>query len=103
MVELIDNTIQFTAVAIMTIVSAIHFYKNRKQEYFMLTCFYGCISSGCLYWTVYTLLNSYYPRIFYVSDISWVGAYLFILTLIFCLDGEKVKSKWTPMMILPLQ
>ena len=66
--ELISNLFQFAVTLLGFCMSGIRYLKGRKQTYFLLTCFYGCFALGSLYWTLYLLLFSETPQVFYVSD-----------------------------------
>ena len=64
--ELISNLFQFAVTLLGFCMSGIRYLKGRKQTYFLLTCFYGCFALGSLYWTLYLLLFSETPQVFYV-------------------------------------
>ena len=69
--ELISNLFQFAVTLLGFCMSGIRYLKGRKQTYFLLTCFYGCFALGSLYWTLYLLLFSETPQVFYVSEFGW--------------------------------
>ena len=81
MVELLDNVSQLTVTLISGVVMGSLFYKNRNQAYFLLACFYGAYTLGSLYWTLHILLFNHTPPLFYVSDLTWIANYIFLLTL----------------------
>ena len=81
MVEIIDNAVQLAVTLACTGVCGCLTLKRRKQAYTILTCYYGALAMGNLYWLVYDLITSYTPKIFYVSDLCWVASYLFLLML----------------------
>ena len=47
--ELISNLFQFAVTLLGFCMSGIRYLKDRKQIYFLLTCFYGCFALGSLY------------------------------------------------------
>ena len=47
--ELISNLFQFAVTLLGFCMSGIRYLKDRKQTYFLLTCFYGCFALGSLY------------------------------------------------------
>ena len=63
MVELFDNVSQFLVTLLAGVGAGILFYKNRKQVYFLLACFYGTFALGTLYWTLHILLFDFTPRL----------------------------------------
>lgn len=103
MVELIDNVSQFFVSMVAAISASIHYYKSRKQVYFLLTCFYGTFSIGGLYWMLYILLFGYSPQVFYVSELAWIASFMFLLTLeITISSSEERKFKHPAMWLAPL-
>lgn len=66
--ELIINLLQFSVTLLGFCLSGIRYLRHRTLSYFLLICFYGCFALGSLYWTLYLLLFSETPRIFYVSE-----------------------------------
>jgi hypothetical protein len=91
-VEIIDNSVQLTMMFICTVLSAFLAAKHKKQSYVILACYYGTLVMGLLYWLSYDILTSYTPKIFYVSDLSWVGSYLFLLMLVTETSGRDEKA-----------
>lgn len=75
--ELISNLLQFIVTLLGFSLSGIRYLKSRKQTYFLLTCFYGCFALGSLYWTLYLLLFSETPQVFYVSEFGWMASVIF--------------------------
>ncbi len=73
--ELISNLFQFAVTLLGFCLSGIWYLKDRKQTCFLLTCFYGCFALGSLYWTLYLLLFSETPQVFYVSEFGWMHRY----------------------------
>ena len=50
--ELFSNFFQIAVTLLGFCMSGIRYLKDRKQAYFLLTCFYGCFALGSLYWTL---------------------------------------------------
>ena len=94
--ELVSNLSQFAVTLLGFVLSGIRFLKIRSQAYFLLTCFYGCFSLGSLYWTLYLLLLSETPQVFYVSEFGWVASVIFIYILQYTLataEERKFQTK----------
>ena len=89
--ELFSNFFQIAVTMLGFCMSGIRYLKDRKQAYFLLTCFYGCFALGSLYWTLYLLLFSETPQVFYVSEFGWVSSVIFLHLLQYTLssDGER--------------
>lgn len=106
-VELIDNFLQFLFTMAAGIWTGILFYRNGKQAYLLLTCFYATFSLGMFHWTLNILLFSYTPQVFYVSELAWIASFMFLLTLGYTLstpDERKFQhpAGWlVPIICLP--
>lgn len=92
MLELIDNLSQFLVTLIVGSVAGCLYCHSRKQAYFLLTCFYGCFAAAGLYWTLYYLLFSETPQIFYVSEIGWISGYIFLYLLQYVLSDKNERT-----------
>ena len=84
--EVISNLLQAAVTLLGFFLGGIRYLKSRKQEYFLLTCFYGCFFLGSLYWTMYLLLFSKTPQVFYVSEFGWVASVIFLSMLQYTLS-----------------
>ena len=90
--ELIENLLQLLVTFIGGVLSGIAYRKSHRQAYFLLLCFYGCFALGALYWTLYLLLFSTTPRVFYVSEFGWIGSLIFLRILQATLAGKNERS-----------
>lgn len=79
--ELIENLLQLLVTFLGACLAGLAYRKSGKQAYFLLRCFYGCFALGALYWTLYLLLFSTTPRVFYVSEFGWVSSVIFLRIL----------------------
>lgn len=106
--ELIENLLQLGAAFSGVCLAGVAHRKSGRQAYFLLFCFYGCFALGALYWTLYLLLFSTTPRVFYVSEFSWVSSVIFLLILQATLSDREERSfrsrtAWlAPLVGLPL-
>lgn len=90
--ELTSNLLQFLVTLLGFCLGAILYHQNRRQAYFLLACFYGCFALGSLYWTLYLLLFSETPRVFYVSEFGWIASMIFLRILQYALSGEEERA-----------
>ena len=90
--ELVSNLLQFIVTLLGFSLSGIRYLKSRTQAYFLLTCFYGCFALGSLYWTLYLLLYSETPQVFYVSEFGWVASVIFLHILQATLAGTEERG-----------
>ena len=89
--EVISNLLQAAVTLLGFFLGGIRYLKSRKQEYFLLTCFYGCFFLGSLYWTLYLLLFSKTPQVFYVSEFGWVASVIFLSMLQYALSSAEER------------
>ena len=90
--EFVSNTLQLLVGVACAIYSGFYAVHHTSQRFFILTCFYITFALGSLYWSIYLLLNNYSPKIFYVSDLSWVASFFFLLILCITATSEEEKS-----------
>ena len=90
--ELVSNLLQFIVTLLGFSLSGIRYLKSRTQAYFLLTCFYGCFALGSLYWTLYLLLYSETPQVFYVSEFGWVASVIFLYILQYALSSAEERG-----------
>lgn len=82
MIEVIDNAVQLLAISVCAVIAAVRAYRRQSQSYSLIACFFITFSLGMTYWLIYLLLKTYTPKVFYVSDLSWIGSFLFLLTFV---------------------
>ncbi len=90
--ELIENLLQLLVTFLGACLAGFAYWKSRRQAYFLLLCFYGCFALGALYWTLYLLLFSSTPRVFYVSEFGWVSSVIFLRILQATLSGREERA-----------
>lgn len=93
MIEIIDNSIQFTATLICCAVSGVLYLRRRSTERFLLACFYGCFALGLLYWTLYLVFFESTPDAFYVSEIIWISSCIFLYLLQYNVAGKEGQRR----------
>ena len=76
--ELISNLFQFAVTLLGFCMSGIRYLKDRKQIYFLLTCFYGCFALGSLYWTLYLCILLYFWGCSLQSALVWHDDHCFL-------------------------
>lgn len=91
-IELIDNLIQLAVTLLCCVGSGCLYLSRRKQEYFLLCCFYGCFSLGLLYWTLFLLLFRETPKFFYVSETVWISSFIFLQLVQYTFAREDERA-----------
>ena len=103
--EIFDNVFQTVSLLIMTVVSGASGLRHSSRKLVVLACAYGSISLGTLFYMLHLTIIGDIPRVFYVSEMSWMAGYLFFLFLIMLrqnLRELRLKSMPTVLAILTL-
>ena len=88
--EIVDNLFQTVVLfAAMTAAFVLAVLK-RSRVLMMLSFGYGSFMMGTLFYVLHIMILGYNPKIFYVSEVSWLGAYLFFFSIAL-LNADKVK------------
>lgn len=90
MFEIIDNALQFAVVLTCGIYCGVRLMRERGDHWFLLTCFYGSYLLGLVYWLLHLIFHQHTPEYFYVSELSWLASYLFLILL---LRSELTKEE----------
>lgn len=90
--ELIENLLQLLVTFTGACLAGFACWKSKKQQYFLLLCFYGCFALGAGYWTLYLLLFSTTPQVFYVSEFGWVASVIFLRILQAALTSREERA-----------
>ena len=54
--------------------------RHKDRRFLILALFFVCVSMGTLYWVLHLFIFGNVPQVFYVSEFSWLAAYLFLLS-----------------------
>ena len=80
--ELIDNFFQVAVLFCSALAAIAAALRHKDRRFLILSLFYICISMGTLYWVLYLFIFGNVPQVFYVSEFSWLAAYLFMLSFL---------------------
>ena len=98
--EIFDNVFQTMSLMVMMIVSGAAGLKYSSRKLVVLACAYGSIMLGTLFYMLHLTIIGDIPRIFYVSEISWMAGYLFFLFLVTLRQERKnVNFQSVPAML----
>lgn len=93
--ELIDNLFQVTALFSMALASAVLAWRKKERQYVILMLFYACFAMGTSYFVLYLAVIGNIPQVFYVSEVSWLASYLFLLSLqIVRTEHMHIRGSW---------
>ena len=87
--EIYDNVFQTLSMMGMMVVSGAAGLKYSSRKLVVLACAYGSIMLGTLFYMLHLTIIGDIPRIFYVSEISWMAGYLFFLFLVILRQERK--------------
>ena len=92
--EIFDNIFQTVSLLIALIVAAALGLKMQSRKMIVLACGYGSFMLGTLFYMLHLTIIGDIPRVFYVSEISWMAGYLFYLLLVVLREeGRKRKAE----------
>ena len=78
--ELIDNCFQIAVLLCAALAATAAAFRRRDRRFLLLALFFACVSMGTLYWVLHIFILGDVPQVFYVSEFSWLAAYLFLLS-----------------------
>ena len=78
--ELIDNCFQVAVLFCAAIAAIAAALRHKDRRFLILALFFVCVSMGTLYWVLHIFIFGNVPQVFYVSEFSWLAAYLFLLS-----------------------
>ena len=79
--ELIDNCFQIAVLLCAALAAIAAEIRHKDRRFLILALFFACVSMGTLYWVLHIFIFGNVPQVFYVSEVSWLAAYLFLLSL----------------------
>ena len=78
--ELIDNCFQIAVLFCAALAAISAALRHKDRRFLILALFFVCVSMGTLYWVLHIFIFGDVPQVFYVSECSWLAAYLFLLS-----------------------
>lgn len=78
--ELIDNCFQIAVLFCAALAAIAAALRHKDRRFLILALFFICVSMGTLYWVLHLFIFGNVPQVFYVSEFSWLAAYLFLLS-----------------------
>lgn len=95
--ELIDNLLQVAALGSTALAAAAASVRRRDRRCLILALAYACFAMGTLFYVLHLAIVGTVPKVFYVSEVSWLAAYLFYLSLqILRAEPIAVRFSWLP-------
>lgn len=101
MIEAFENGAQLVAVTICLILSLTFILRGRRRAFELTALFYSCYMLGNLYWQLHLLFYGLTPEVFYVSDVCWLAAWLFIYCLLRHVSTPGERRLRHPLLLFP--
>ena len=104
MIESVSDAIQLAVLAVCFALALVRALRTRDAAWLELTCFYACMLLGNAYWFGYLVVFGETPYYSYVSDLSWMAGYIFLLMLLIECDQCRgivapVRAAWIPVVV----
>lgn len=98
MIELTENLLEIAVLSFCFAVSLNRTLRAPQRERILLTFFYAGMLLGNLYWTLYLFFYQRTPPVFYVSELSWCAAFLFLILLLRHFQTDAERSVRSPIL-----
>ena len=100
--ELIDNCFQVAVLFCAALAAIAAALRHKDRRFLILALFFVCVSMGTLYWVLHIFIFGNVPQIFYVSEFSWLAAYLFLLSFQILRTDQERPSFFLPSLFCAL-
>lgn len=90
--ELVDNLFQVVVLFGAAVAATVLSVRRKERGCLILAFGYACFAMGTLFYVLYLAIMGTVPQVFYVSEISWLAAYLFFLSLQISADGGAARG-----------
>lgn len=97
MIETIENGIQLALIAVCLTLAALYVVREKNLKGGLLILFYSSYLLGDLYWLLYLLFYGDTPVIFYIPDLSWYAAYVFLYLMLQRFSPKEEREASCPL------
>ncbi len=92
--ELIESIFQTVILFAMTVSAFVMSLIKKSRAVMLLSLGYGGFLAGILFYSLHIYILGYTPKIFYVAEISWLAAYLFIFSTLYLRFLKYAKPRF---------
>lgn len=94
--ELFCNVVQLCVCLLTAVWMTILAVRYERMVHILMAGFTDTFALGTLYWVTHQLLKNHTPETFYLSEISWMAAPLFLLSMEIHSAKEVKQGRWHP-------
>ena len=99
-----SEAIQLLVLGVCFALALIHALRMRNSAWTEVACFFACMFLGNVYWYGYLAVFGDTPNVSYISDLSWIAGYVFLLMLLVECDQARglaapVHAAWIPVAV----
>lgn len=94
--DLADNAFQVSVLVAAAAAAFALALRRRDRRLLVLGLGYASFAMGTLYYALFLAVTGDIPRVFYVSEVSWVAAYAFMLSLQAMRAGAPPRRRPAP-------
>lgn len=102
--ESLSEAIQLLVLGACFALALIRALRVRNSAWTEVACFFACMFLGNVYWYGYLAIFGETPGVSYISDLSWIAGYVFLLMLLIECDRQRgltppVRIAWIPVVV----
>ena len=99
-----SEAIQLLVLGICFALALIRALRMRNSAWTEVACFFACMFLGNVYWYGYLAVFGDTPNVSYISELSWIAGYVFLLMLMIECDQARglaapVRAAWVPVAV----
>ncbi len=98
-VEITTNVLQMCVCIVSAIWMTVLATRYGRMIHILMTGFSDTFALGTMYWVTHQLITTKRPDTFYLSEISWMAAPLFLLGMELESAKQVSHKKWNPVVI----
>ncbi len=95
-IELCTNVIQLCVCLVSAVWMTVIAFRYQRTVHIMMAGFADTFALGTLYWVSHQLITAQTPDAFYLSEISWMAAPLFLLCMEVRSAQTTTRGGWRP-------
>ena len=104
MTESLSEGIQLIVLGVCFALALMRALRMRNSAWTEVACFFACMFLGNVYWYGYLAIFGNTPTVSYISDLSWIAGYVFLLMLLLECNQQRglappVRVAWIPVAV----